>query len=380
MKLKHSFLVIPFLIFISCKEKTPQAPPPTQIKVVEVIQKDVPLYNYFVGEVFGQEDVSINARVEGYLTGIHFTEGTRVKKGDLLYTVDPEPFNAEIAKANSQVSEAQTKYLNAENNLARIKPLAEMDAVSKSDLDFALSDRDATLAARKAAEATLKMAQINLSYTKIKSPINGFIGKTQARIGDFVGRSPNPVIINTVSKVENIRVQFFMNETNYLILAREYAKSYKEIKIEDRAQKADIELILSDGSTHPYKGKVDFVNRQVDASTGAILVQASFPNPELILRPGQFSRVKVKRKIAKGALLVPQRVVSELQGEYSVFIVNAENKIESRKITLKDKYHDYYLVEEGLTVNDKVVLEGLQKVGSGLEVVPEVTVFESQFK
>lgn len=380
MKLRSIILVLPLLLYISCKDKAPQKLPPQKIKVVEVLKKDVPVYNYFVGEVFGQEDVSINARVEGYLTSILFTEGTRVKKGDLLYTIDPEPFNAAIAGEKSKVTEAQTLYLNSENNLARIKPLAEMDAVSKSDLDFAIADRDASLAARKAAEASLRMANINLSYTKVKAPINGFIGKTQARVGDFVGRSPNPVILNTISKVEKVRVQFFINETNYLNLAQEYAKLHKDIKVEERTRKADIELLLTDGTTHPYKGVIDFINREIDASTGAILVQASFPNPELILRPGQFTRVKVKYKNEKGALLIPQRTVSELQGEYSVFIVNAENKIESKRITIGNTYNDYYLVKEGISEGDRIVFEGLQKVGPGIEIIPEVTVFESQFK
>ncbi len=380
MKLRSIILVLPLFLIISCKEKEPQKLPPQQIKVVKAVKKDIPIYNYFVGEVFGQEDVSINARVEGYLTSILFTEGTRVKKGDVLYTIDPEPFNAAIAGEKSKVTEAQTKYLNSENNLARIKPLAEMDAVSKSDLDFALADRDASLAARKAAEASLKMAQINLSYTQIKAPINGFIGKTQARVGDFVGRSPNPVIINTISKVENVRVQFFINETNYLILAKAFAEAHSDLAVEERVQKAEIELLLTDGSTHPHKGVIDFVNREIDASTGAILVQASFPNPELILKPGQFARVKIKSKVEKGALIVPQRVVSELQGEYSVFIVNAENKIESRSIAIGNSFDDYYIVNEGIVEDDKIVFEGLQKIGTGLEVVPEITVFQSQFK
>lgn len=379
MKLRSVILLLPFLLNLSCKEAEQKAPPVPQIKVVEVIIKNVPIYNYFVGEVYGQEDVSINARVEGYLTGIHFIEGARVKKGDLLYTIDPEPFNAAIGGQMSMVTEAQTKYLNAENNLARIKPLAEMDAVSKSDLDFAEADRDASLAARKAAEASLKMAEINLSYTKVKAPISGFIGKTLARVGDFVGRSPNPVIINTISKVENVRVQFFINETGYLKLAKEYQKRFGG-ELGERIEKVEIELILTDGTIHPYKGKVDFVNREIDASTGAILIQASFPNPDLILKPGQYVRVKIKYKDANGALLIPQRVVSELQGEYSVFVVNSDNKIESRRIVIGNKYNDYYIVDEGLKEGDKLVLEGLQKVGSGMTVVPEVTVFESQIK
>ena len=379
MKLRSIILVLPFLLNLSCKDTETKVAPPPQIKVVKVFQQDVPIYNYFVGEVFGQEDVSINARVEGYLTGIHFTEGTRVKKGDLLYTIDPAPFNAAIAGQKSKVAAAQTRYLNSESYLARVKPLAEMDAVSKSDLDFAKADRDASLAGRKAEEASLKMAEINLSYTQIKAPISGFVGKTEARVGDFVGRSPNVVILNTISKVENVRVQFFINETNYLTLAKEYQKKYGG-EIEERVDKVEIELVLTDGTIHPHNGKVDFINREIDASTGAILIQASFPNPDLILKPGQYARVKIKSKDEDGALLIPQRVVTELQGEYSVFVVNTENKIESRRIQIGDKYNDYFIVKEGLKTGDHIVLEGLQKVRSGMVVIPVVTTFESQIK
>ena len=165
-----------------------------------------------------------------------------------------------------------------------------------------------------------------------------------------------------------------------MILAKEFAESHSDLAVENRAQKVEIELLLTDGTAHPHKGAIDFVNREIDASTGAILVQASFPNPELILRPGQFARVKIKKKVEQGALLVPQRVVSELQGEYSIFVVNAENKIESKRIVIGDSFDDYYIVKEGISEGDKIVFEGLQKVGNGLEVIPEITVFESQFK
>ena len=365
------------LITTACdKDKEAKQAPPPNIQVVEVIQQDVPIYNYFVGQVYGQEDININARVEGFLTGIYFTEGRRVEKGKLLYTIDPEPFIAAVASENSKVAEAQTRLVNAENEYARYKPLAETEAVSQSDVDFAQANRDASLAGLEAAKASLRMSEIHLSYTKVMSPITGFIGKSQARGGEFVGRSPNPVILNTVSTVESVRVQFFLTETQYLFLAREVRARQGETRPTEA--KVEITLILSDGSTHPHTGKVDFINREVDAETGAILVQATFPNPELILRPGQFGRVKIKMKDDKGALLVPQRCVTELQGQYSVFVVNAENEIESRQIKIDVKFNDYYIVSEGLGAKDKIVLEGLQKVGSGMEVVPVVTVFESQ--
>ena len=366
------------IIVTACdKDKATKKAPPPSINVVEVIQQDVPIYNYFVGQVYGQEDISINARVEGYLTGIHFEEGRRVEKGKLLYSIDPEPFKAAVASEKSKVAEAQTRLVNAENEYARYKPLAETEAVSQSDVDYAKANRDASMASLEAAQASLRMSEINLSYTKVKAPITGFIGKTLARVGEFVGRSPNPVILNTVSRVRNVRVQFFLTETQYLVVAREIrAREPEEARPAD--VKIDITLILSDGSVHPHGGKVDFINREVDAETGAILVQATFPNPELILRPGQFARVKIMMKEDNGALLVPQRCVNELQGQYSVFVVNSENKIESRQIKIDEKYGDYYIIKEGLEVKDKLVLEGLQKVGSGMEVVPVVTKFESQ--
>lgn len=374
-----SILVMAF--FFSCEKKAEKKAIPPEIQVVEIIQKDVPIYNYFVGQIYGQEDISINARVEGFLTGIHFIEGTRVKKGQLLYTIDPEPFIAGVASEKSKVAEAQTKLINAENELARYKPLAKINAVSKSDLDFAQASRDASEAALDATKASLRMAEINLSYTRVKSPITGFIGKTKARVGEFVGRSPNPVILNTVSKVESVRVQFFLTESQYLYLVKELRNNETEegkTKKGERDNNVELSLILSDGSTHPYKGKTDFINREVDAQTGAILVQATFPNPNLILKPGQFARVKIMMRNDKDAVLVPQRCVTELQGKYSVFVVNAENKIESRQIKINEKFGDYWIVGEGLKPKEKVVLEGLQKVGSDMVVTPVVTEFKSQ--
>jgi len=380
---KHlAFLsILVTIIMVSCSDekKANNASPPT-IQVVEAEEKSVPIYEYFVGQVYGQEDVSINARVEGYLTGIHFEEGSRVKKGDLLYSIDPEPFYAALASEKSKVAQAQTMLVNAENELARYKPLAEKDAVSQSDLDYAQANRDASLAAMEAAKASQRMAEINLGYTRMKAPISGFIGKTIARIGEFVGRNPNPVILNVVSEISSVRVQFFITENQYLALARQFnlRQDRSTAQAENNNEKARIELILSDGTTHPYTGNVDFINREVDAETGAILVQATFPNPDLILRPGQFGRVKIMMENASNLILVPQRCVSELQGQYSVFVVGEGNKIEARQIKIRLKHKDYYVVSEGLQAKDMIVYEGLQKVGTGMEVSPSLIKFESQ--
>lgn len=352
---------------------------PPEIQVVEVIQKDVPIYNEFVGQAYGLYDIPIRARVEGFLEGIYFNEGEPVKKGQLLYAIDSQPFQAEVASQQSKVAEAKTKLVNAEKELNRYKPLAKKNAVSQSDLDAAQATYDAALASVEAAKANMRMSQINLGYTKMKSPIKGVIGKTEAKIGEFVGRDPNPVILNTVSRIDTIRVQFFITEAQYLQLARGYGAEMAEKRSNPGySNKVKMSLILADGGYYKYSGYLDFIDRNIDSSTGSMLVQASFPNPERLLRPGMYTKVKIPIEHVKNALLIPQRSVSELQGQYSVYIVNAENIIEAKQLKIKAKYGDYYIVKEGLTPTDKVVLEGLQKVGSGMVVVPKVTEFESQ--
>lgn len=382
------FFPILLLIFaVSCgsKKEKKQGPPP-EIPVVKVIQKRTPIYKDFVGQMYGLKDIPIRARVQGFLEGIFFGEGRPVKKGQLLYTIDPQPFLAEVASKESGLAEAKTLLVNAENELARYKPLAESRAVSQSDLDAAQATRDAAVAAVDAAEANLRLSKINLSYTKIESPIQGVIGKTEAREGEFVGKDPNPVILNTVSRIDTMRVQFFLTEREYLTIVREYIeRSDKEIEEEnadqeahDRTQGYNLDLLLSDGSTYKHKGRVDFVNRNVDPNTGSMLVQAHFPNPERILRPGLYAKVRSEMMVIEDALLVPQRCVMELQGQYSVFVVNDENTVEARQVIMGNRIGDLWLVMEGLKANDMVVMDAIQKVGTGSVVTPVVKEFVSQ--
>jgi len=363
------------LVLHSCsKESEKQVAAPPTIQVIEVIQKDVPIYQEFVGQAYGLLDIPIRARVEGFLEEIHFKEGFGVKKGQLLYTIDSQPFQAEVAEKKSKLAEAKTMLVNAQNELARYKPLAKINAVSKSDLDAAQASKDAAESGVNAAEANLELALINLSYTKIKSPINGLIGKTEARVGEFVGKTPNPVILNTVSRIDRIRVQFFLTESQYIILARNYLQE-QNIKAEEVR---NLELILSDGSIYSEKGKVDFLDRNVDTSTGSLLVQASFPNPNKILRPGMYAKVKVEMEIIKAALLVPQRCVMELQGQYSVYVVDENNTVQSRQVVVGQTIGDLWLINEGLNAGDKVVIDGLQKVGTGVVITPELIEFTSK--
>lgn len=359
-------------------KKMQQAPP--KLPVIEVIKQDVPVMKEFVGQIYGFQDITIRARVEGFLDGIHFKEGTKVKKGQLLYSIDPQPFQAKVAVQLSNVAEAKTMMVKAKSDLDRIKPLAENNAVSKADLDAAVAQYEAAQAAVEAAKANLEYAQIELSYTEIKSPINGIIGKTQATVGDFVGRSPNPVVLNTVSNLENVLVEFFLSEAEYLTIARELIEKEGKITQRETGNRAEISLWLSDEKEYDQKGYIKFLDRGVNPSTGTLLIQAEFPNPDRILRPGQFARVVVQMNVLKDAELVPQQAVNEIQGDFNVFIVDDSSKVEIRPIKIQMPYKDYYVVKDGLSGNEKIIFEGLQKVRSGMTVQPELTTYTSKQK
>ncbi|MDX2443421.1 MAG: efflux RND transporter periplasmic adaptor subunit [Bacteroidales bacterium] len=366
------------LVITSCKEKQEVQAPPLEIGIVKVLQQDVPIYKDFVGQMYGLKDIPIRARVEGFLDNIYFNEGTRVEKGQLLYAIDPQPFLADVAAQESKLAEAKIILVNAENELARYKPLAEINAVSKSDLDAAQSTRDAAESSVEAAKANLRLSEINLGYTKVYSPIQGVIGKTEAREGEFVGKSPNPVILNTVSRIDTMRVQFFLTEAEYLILIKEVLeRDRSQVKTRVRDQ-YNLELLLSDGSKYPLKGRTDFINRNIDPTTGSMLVEAHFPNTDGILRPGLYAKVRARMEVLEGALLVPQRCVIELQGQYSVFVVDENNTVQSRQVAIGERIGDLWLVTEGLNPGEGIVIDGLQKVGTGMKVNPALVEFESQ--
>ena len=376
MKIKFLFIALILTLIFSCKNEEATVFPPQNINVYKVIPKTVPIYEVFVGQVYGEKDIPIRARVEGFLEGIHFKEGSTIKKGDLLYVIDPDPFKEAVVAKQSMVAQANTAVIQTESDLKRVKPLAEMDAISIRELDQAQAQRDASLSSLKAANADLNIAEINLSYTRILSPIDGIIGRTLAREGEFVGKDPNPVILNTVSDISSIRVQFFLSENEYLRIAKEYSKAKKEKRENTRDEKVGIELILSDGSTFDQKGEVDFIDRNIDTSTGTILVQATFPNPDRIIRPGQFARVKIRVMDVKDAIIVPQECLTELQGQYSVLVVNAENKVETVQVEIGEKIPGYTIIKSGVKSGDQIILEGLQKARPGMEVIPVVTEYK----
>ena len=378
MSLKSLFFVLLLVAISSCKKKEPQAPPPQPFEVFEVQTKSVPIYQEFVGQIYGEKDIPIRARVVGFLDGIHFKEGETVKKGQLLYSIDPDPLMQEVAAQSSGVASAQTVLAQAESDLARIEPLAAMSAVSEQELSMATSQRDAAISGLKAAEANLNIAKLNLGYAKMYAPIDGIIGKTLAREGEFVGKDPNPVILNTVSQLRSVRVQFFLTEQDYLKMARNYIGRTNEKVERNDNEKIELQLILADGEFYPHMGKVDFIDRNVDSETGSILIQASFPNPDRLIRPGQFARVKIKVRDANDAILIPQKCAKELQGQFSVMFVNNENIVEAKAVEVTDKIGEFYIVKDGLKNGDKIIMEGLQKARSGMEIIPEVTDFVSQ--
>jgi membrane fusion protein (multidrug efflux system) len=368
---------------IGCsEEKKAGKMPPQKIPVIKVMQQDVPIYNEMVGQVYGLKDIPIRARVDGFLEKIAFEEGSTVTKGQLLYEIDSQPFEADVSAYTSKLAEAKTLLVNAKNELDRYKPLAEMNAVSKSDLDAAQANYDAAVASVDAAKANLRSSEINLSYCTITAPIKGLIGKTEAREGEYVGKSPNPVILNTVSRIDTIRVQFSISESKYLTLAKAYRKSHSEEEVQRAVDsndtKADVELILADGSIYEEKGQIDFVNSNIDANTGSLLIQASFPNPSRLLRPGLYAKVRIQFEVAEKAIVIPQRCVIEIQGQYSVFAVGENNTVVSKPVVVGYKMGDLVLIESGLTPEDRIVIDAIQKVGSGLVIEPEMTTFTSK--
>jgi len=375
-----SLTIIASLLFsCSSNNSDTQAPIP-EITVIKAVQQDVPIYRDFVGQVYGSSDIPIRARVSGFLEGIHFREGSMVKKGQLLYTIDQQTYKAKVAVEQSGLAEAQTSLVKAESDLNRMKPLAEINAVSKSDLDAAVAQYEAAKAYVEAAKSSLELAKIDLGYCSVKSPISGLIGKTKAKRGEFVGQNPNPVILNTVSITDSILVEFFLSEADYIELARKAISIEEGKTVRPENYDPDIRLILADGSTYKEQGGINFIDRSVDPNTGSILIQAVFPNSDGLLRPGLYAKVRIKVSVAKDAILVPQRCISELQGQYSVYVVNDSSRVETKQINVGPTINDYWLIDKGLEAGDKVVIDALQKVSEGARVKPKVIEFKSKSK
>jgi membrane fusion protein (multidrug efflux system) len=347
------------VLALACGSEAPPPPAPPEVPVAPVIQRHQPIVIEMVGETQGSADIPIRARVEGVLLGMHFTEGRRVQQGDLLYGIDPAPFESKVVEAEGNLAEARTRLAKARADLARIRPLAEMNAVSQQDLDGAVAQYEAAKGAVQASEARVEQARIELGYTKLHAPIDGRIGITQAKVGEFVGRSPNPVVLNFVSRTDPIRVRFSIDERRYLQLARRL-RADEGTPREDAERPANLELVLTDGTVHPHKGRLVATGAAVDPQTGTFTLEADFPNPEEIVLAGQFARVRAVAETIPDALLVPQRAVSELQGNFRVHVIGPDGTVELRPVELGPTVGELRIVRSGLEAGEQVALDTMR--------------------
>jgi RND family efflux transporter MFP subunit len=391
------------LTTVSCSPKTVvSAPPPPEVQVATVEQRDVPIYSEWIGTLDGMVNAAIRAQVTGYLLSQDYAEGSFVRKGQPLFQIDPRPFQAaldqakgQLAQARGQLAQAKAQQVQAQAQVAqstatqsriqqdvdKYTPLARQQAITQQDLDNSVQNNiaakaqidaskagvetaraqiEASNAAVEAAQAAVEAAQVNLGFTHLVSPIDGIAGRAQVQVGNLVGTSSG--IITTVSTLEPIKANFTVAEQQYLSLTRRGGSDLAKLQLE---------LILADGSAYPLKGKFSFADRSVDPSTGAIQLTGLFPNPGNRLRPGQYGRVRAAVGTSVGALLVPQRSVGELQGGYQVAVVDSANKVGIRTVKVGDKVGSLWVVTEGLKLGDRVVAEGTQKVRPGIQVNPK---------
>ena len=362
------------LVLNACSEHKAPVPPTPELSVVDVIQRDQPITHDMIGETRGSSDIPIRARVSGFLESMDFNEGQNVKKGDLLYTIDEIPFQTDVVEAQGKLAEAETMLANAKSDLARIRPLADMNAVSQMDLDAAIATEQAALGSLQTANAQVDQAKILKGYCQIYSPLSGRIGISEVRVGEYVGGTAGN-LLNLVSQVDPIRVRFTIDEKNYLKLARKFINIDPKDRV-DAESKENLTLLLADGSTHKYKGHVVSTNAVVDSMTGTFTLEADFPNPDQLVLAGQFARVRSDIDVRKDALLIPQRSLIELQGGFSVFVVDSQGKIEQRKVVVAQKINRLQIVASGLKAGETIVLEGVQKIRNGMTIKPKLTTFD----
>lgn len=358
-------IILITFFFIACGEEAIEMKP-LEVKVTKVVAKDVPITREWVGQTLGAVDIEIRARVDGWLQGIYFTEGSEVRKGTLLYKIDATELEQAVAEAQGNVASIKTLLAQAEDDVKRYTPLAEVGAVSKRDLEIAISTYEARKGELDAALAGLNITQTNLGYATITAPISGLIGISAARVGDFVGRPPNPVILNTISQIDSIHVRFSISEQEYLYLVTKF----RETDNSRSRNKRPLEMVLADGSIYPEKGFVVFAQRQIDPTTGTLQFEASFPNKQKILRPGQFAKIRTVVEERKGALVIPTRAMIELQGQFTVFVVDANNKVQLRVVKTSTTFGQFTVVDTGLQDGDRVIVEGMMKVKPDMVVAP----------
>ncbi|MGD0281749.1 MAG: efflux RND transporter periplasmic adaptor subunit [Dissulfurispiraceae bacterium] len=348
----------------ACKKEQKLSPSPPVVEVMEVVQKDIPIRHEWVGTTDGMVNATIRAQVTGYLVRQYYKEGDLVKKGQVLFEIDPRPFQAALDQTMGDMARQEAQYKNARANLDRVRPLAEQNALSQKDLDDAIGAEQSALAAVTAAKAAVDKSKLDLSFTKITSLIDGMAGLARAQVGDLVGPSQAGEL-TTVSTINPIKVYYTINEQAYIDFMKQFSSEAVGI---EHARKLKLELILADGSLYPYTGTIYAYDREVNVRTGTLRIAGLFPNPANLLRPGQFVSVRVLVGTKKGALLVPQRAVTELQGSYQVAVLGADNRIDIRTVRTGDIAGPLWIIDEGLKPGERIVVEGVQKVKQGIAV------------
>ncbi len=354
---------LPLLLLGGCEKKeAPPPPAPPTVKVVDVIQQDVPIYVEWVAQLNGDTNAQITPKVQGYVLNRNYQEGYPVKTGQLLFEIDPRPFEASLQQSQAQLAVAQANLSGSETDQARDEPLVAQNAIPKKQLD----NDNAAVASGKAqvdaAKAMIEQAKLNLDWTKVFSPIDGIAGVANAQVGDLVGPSTK---MTTISKVNPIRAYFSISEDAYLRVAGKIASV---LAGKPGPATSAVEYIQANETVFPGKGRIILVNREVSSQTGTIQLAAEFSNPEAVLRPGGFGRVRIKTGDNKGALLVPQIAVIEVQSDYQVVVVGSDNKASFRPVKVGERVGNNWVITDGVKAGEKVVAEGFQKVRNGVTV------------
>jgi len=347
----------------SCKKAAPAAPPPPIVQVMDVTATNVPLDAEIIGQLDSPQNVEIRARVEAFVQEMPFIEGTNVTTGNLLFRLDDGPYQQRLAAAKGSLAESEAALKKYQADVARLKPLAEKRAVPQQDLDNALASVDVGQAAVFSAKARVESAQLDLSYCEVRAPTNGLIGAKQVSIGELVGKG-TPTLMATMSTLDPIWIYCNVSEVG-LLNADDYAR-----RTGKRVTDAPVSLILANGSLHPHKGRIVFIDRAVDIKTGTLRLRAEFPNPDQLLRPGMFGRMKLDLGVRPDSILVPQRAVTELQGKNFVWVIGSDNKAAQRPVKVGQQVGESLLILENLKASERIVVEGLQKLRDGVEVKP----------
>ncbi|MDQ1452090.1 MAG: rane fusion protein multidrug efflux system [Acidobacteriaceae bacterium] len=343
----------------------PQYPPP-EVTTTTVEQKDVPVFGEWVANLDGYTNAQIQPQVTGYLIRQDYKEGSQVRTGQVLYEIDPRPFQATLDQAKGQLAQAKAQLLLAQINTKRDTPLAEARAIARSQLDNDLQTQAADEATVQAQQAAVESAQLNLGWTKVRSLLDGIAGIATTQVGSLVTQS---TVLTTVSQVQPIKVYFAISEQEYLALSNK-VRSAGGSDLLHSADRVPIQLTLSNGSVYPGKGRIIFVDRQINSNTGTIRVAAAFPNPQSLLRPGQYGSVRAQTELQHGALVVPQRAVTELQGSYQVAIITNENKVHIQPVQVGPQIGTNWIITSGLKPGESVVIEGTGKLVDGIPVHP----------